>query len=124
MTTTVTAAQVGLLRRFIAERAANTATGAHWLARVRPLAPELVYLYSGKRQVRECVDHALALAVPLVSHNELITDHTVRAFQQALSVIDTTASPALRSITQEAREELTQATGKTLIHLLDRATPP
>ncbi len=123
MTGTVTAEQVGLLRRFIADRAAGTATGAHWFARVGPVAPELVNLYSGMRQVRERVDHALALAVPLVSQDEPVTDHTVRAFEQALAAIDTAASPALRSVTREARQALAEAKGKTLIHVLGPSRP-
>lgn len=118
MSGTVTAEQVGLLRRFIAERAPATPTGAHWLARVRPVALELGTLYSGMRQVREPVDHALALAVPLVTRDELVTDETVRAFEQALSAVDIAASPALRSVTQEARRALTEASGKTLGEVL------
>jgi len=118
MSGTVTAEQVGLLRRFIAERAPATPIGAHWLARVRPVALELVTLYSGMRRVREPVDHALALAVPLVTRDELVTDETVRAFEQALSAVDIAASPALRSVTQEARRALTDASGKTLGEVL------
>jgi hypothetical protein len=117
MTSTVTAEQVGLLRRFVAKHAVGTATGEHWLDRVRPVAPELINLYSGLRQVRERVDHALALAVPLVSRGELVTEQTVLAFERALGAIDTAASPALRAVTREARQELTQATGKTLMQV-------
>jgi hypothetical protein len=118
MTGAPTAEQVALLRRFLAEHAGSSAVGAHWLARVRPVAPELVSLYSGLRQVRERVDHALALAVPLVTHEELVTNQIVRAFEQALSELDSRASPALRSVTNEARRALTQATGKTLKQVL------
>lgn len=114
-----TADQVALLRRFIAERAAASPVGAHWLARVRPVAPELVTLYSGMRQVRDHVDRALALAVPLISGNENVTQHVVSAFDQALTALDKSASPALRSVTQEARQALSQATGKTLQQVLE-----
>lgn len=123
MTGVLTVEQVALLRRFVAERAAGTDIGAHWLARVRPVAPELVNLYSGIRQLQERVDHALALAVPLVWRDERVTDPIVRAFEQALSVLDTSASPALRSVTQEARRALTEATGKTLVQLLGSPRP-
>lgn len=115
MTPLVTIGQIAQLRRFAGEEASGTETGRTWIDRVRPVAPELVRLYSAQPAVRERIERALALAVPLVrSPQKRVSDDVVRAVNAALAAIDKSASQELRAVTRAARSELKGAAGRTL----------
>lgn len=115
MTRPATVEQVVSVRRFAAVQAAGTAAGREWLQRVRPVAPELVRLYSGLPRVREHVDVALARAAKLVqSPQASIGADDIRAFESALSAIEAAASPELRAFTGAVVDELPRASGRTL----------
>jgi hypothetical protein len=106
--------QAAQLRGFVAGATAST-IGRRWLALLRPVAPELVRLYSGNRVVQERVDHALAAASRLVeSPQTRVTDDVLHAAGAALTAIATLAGPELGQVTEAARNELRQAGGRTL----------
>jgi hypothetical protein len=119
MTATLTAEQVGRVRRFVVEEVASTAAGRDWLERLRPVALELVALYSGLPRVRDRVDTAVARAARLVESPRPRIEHDdVRAFESALSTVHAAAGPELRSLTRAVADELHQAAGKPLREVL------
>ena len=124
----VTVEQVGMLRRFATEEAAQTRRGRRWLELLRIHRQELLHRYAASPALQARADQALGAAAALVESVDtdrprVVDDDAVATVEAVLTELDTRASTDLRQATDTIRRDLHSARGKTIREALGPRDP-
>jgi hypothetical protein len=128
MSARISAEQLTALRQFSAGQAAATDLGRRWRRLLGDHAGELLQLYATRPRVQETVERALAELAELVKSREseqprVIDDEVTAAVNAALGALDEVSSPAVHSLTNDARKDLQTARGRNLHEILTEGCP-